>query len=73
MKAGGATVHHTRTVHYAGPNTTNRPRRAFIWVMSTPGTPREVPDERPWIEEGNRAVRDLVEQGKLPESAVRKR
>lgn len=30
LPAGGATVHAMRTLHYAGPNTSNAPRRAFI-------------------------------------------
>jgi hypothetical protein len=32
MKAGEAVVHHCCTLHYAGPNNTNRPRRAVAIV-----------------------------------------
>jgi phytanoyl-CoA hydroxylase len=32
MKAGSCTFHHGLTFHYAGPNTTDRPRRAVITI-----------------------------------------
>jgi hypothetical protein len=33
LPPGGATVHSGRTVHYAGPNTTDEPRRALIMAF----------------------------------------
>ena len=36
MPAGAASVHHCRTLHYAGPNTSNAPRRAYILNFGTP-------------------------------------
>jgi hypothetical protein len=30
LKAGGCTIHAGRTLHYAGPNLTDEPRRAYI-------------------------------------------
>lgn len=30
LPAGGATVHHCRTLHHAGPNITEAPRRAYV-------------------------------------------
>jgi len=51
LPAGGATVHHCRTLHYAGPNTSEHPRRAYILVMNGPAVPAERPDARPWLDE----------------------
>ena len=48
VPAGGATFHHCRTLHYAGPNTTARQRRAYIIVCSGPSARRDVPAHRPW-------------------------
>lgn len=33
VPAGGATFHHCRTLHYSGPNTTDRERRAMVFVF----------------------------------------
>jgi hypothetical protein len=41
---GGATIHHCRTLHYAGPNTTDSPRRAYILIFATP--PKSLPAAR---------------------------
>lgn len=35
IPAGGATFHHCRTLHYSGPNTTENPRRAMVFVFHT--------------------------------------
>lgn len=59
IPAGGATFHHCRTLHYAGPNTTDRPRRAYILVMSGLPTRREQPASRPWLEEEREALARL--------------
>jgi ectoine hydroxylase-related dioxygenase (phytanoyl-CoA dioxygenase family) len=40
--AGGATIHHCRTVHYAGPNLSDIPRRAYILLFRLPTKKREV-------------------------------
>ncbi len=37
LSAGEATVHHCRTLHYAGPNRTDRPRRALVVVCQVIG------------------------------------
>ena len=50
LKAGGATFHHHRILHFAGPNTTDEPRTAFILEFQTPPNRRDVADERPWFE-----------------------
>lgn len=50
MKAGGATFHAMRTLHYSAPNTTDSPRRAFILKFANPGAaaPVDDPPQRPW-------------------------
>lgn len=45
LPAGGATIHTSRTLHYAGPNLSDAPRRAFILDIEYPkqvGTKREI-------------------------------
>jgi hypothetical protein len=37
LAAGEATVHHCRTLHYAGPNITDQPRRALVVVCQVRG------------------------------------
>ncbi len=38
MRAGSCTFHHGLTFHYAGPNTTDRPRRAMVTIYMPDGT-----------------------------------
>jgi ectoine hydroxylase-related dioxygenase (phytanoyl-CoA dioxygenase family) len=59
IPAGGATFHHCRTLHYAGPNTTGRPRRAYTLVLSGPPIRREKPEARPWQAEEQEALKNL--------------
>jgi ectoine hydroxylase-related dioxygenase (phytanoyl-CoA dioxygenase family) len=59
IPVGGATFHHCRTLHYAGPNTTERPRRAYILVLGGPATRVETPASRPWIDEEREALAKL--------------
>jgi ectoine hydroxylase-related dioxygenase (phytanoyl-CoA dioxygenase family) len=40
IPAGGVTIHHCRTFHYAGPNLTAAPRRAYILIFALPTKPR---------------------------------
>jgi ectoine hydroxylase-related dioxygenase (phytanoyl-CoA dioxygenase family) len=49
LPSGGASVHHCRMVHYAGPNLTDRPRRAYIHVFSASPRRRAEPYSRPWL------------------------
>jgi ectoine hydroxylase-related dioxygenase (phytanoyl-CoA dioxygenase family) len=48
---GGATIHTGRTLHYAGPNLTDEPRRALIMAFARPAeklaTPRDYHWQRP--------------------------
>jgi ectoine hydroxylase-related dioxygenase (phytanoyl-CoA dioxygenase family) len=48
LPPGGCTVHHNRTLHYAGPNRSDVPRRAYILVFGVPPTPRAVAQDFPW-------------------------
>ncbi len=56
IPAGGCTIHDSRTLHYAGPNRTDQPRRAYIMVFGTPPQPRQTPRRFPW-EEAKRTAR----------------
>lgn len=48
LPPGGATVHHCRTLHYTGPNTSDVPRRAYIVGAGCPPKPRAVPYDFFW-------------------------
>jgi ectoine hydroxylase-related dioxygenase (phytanoyl-CoA dioxygenase family) len=48
IPAGGATIHSGRTLHYAGPNGTDEPRRALIMGFRAPPTPLEQPRDFYW-------------------------
>ncbi len=45
---GGATVHHWRTLHHAGANTSNIPRRAYILAFRGKQTPDSTFQGYPW-------------------------
>jgi len=59
LLAGEVTVHSQRTLHYAPPNKSDTPRRAWILMGSRPGTKREEPYDYYWqkIQETARAER----------------
>ena len=42
-------------IHYAGPNTTDRPRRAYANEFQLAPVAAEVVAERPWLDEGRKA------------------
>ena len=48
LSPGGATFHHSRTLHHTAPNTTDSHRRAYILVCSGPTKKRDKPAHRPW-------------------------
>lgn len=52
IPAGGATFHHCRTLHYTGPNVSDRPRRAMTSIFDGPATRRDVRLEKPWLSKG---------------------
>jgi ectoine hydroxylase-related dioxygenase (phytanoyl-CoA dioxygenase family) len=49
LPAGGATVHHCRTVHATGPNRADVERRAWSIAFHAPRARRERPLPRPWL------------------------
>ncbi len=51
LPAGGATFHHSRTLHYTAANATDEPRLAFPNEFEVRPTFRDVPAERPWVDE----------------------
>lgn len=59
IPAGGATFHHCRTLHYAGPNSTAHARRAYILVFGGPPKKLENPMDRPWQTEEQEALAAL--------------
>ena len=48
LPAGGATFHLSSTLHYAGPNVSDIPRRAYILSFKAPTRPRETPRDFWW-------------------------
>ncbi|AIE86317.1 phytanoyl-CoA dioxygenase family protein [Fimbriimonas ginsengisoli] len=48
LRAGGCTIHHQRTLHYAPGNVSDIPRRAWIMMGGLPATPREKPADYYW-------------------------
>ena len=48
VPAGGCSIHHCRTLHYAGPNHTPGRRRAYILGFGTPAAERPEPREFYW-------------------------
>ena len=56
LKAGGCTFHHSETLHYTAPNTTNQPRLAFPMEFQLTPVRREIPIKMPWVDEHRAAV-----------------
>ncbi len=48
LDPGDATLHHSRTLHYAPPNTTSEVRRAYILGFGLPARPRAEPRNFYW-------------------------
>lgn len=57
VPAGGATLHAAYMLHYAGPNHTDIPRRAYTLVFRQHRKQRDVPCDNYWIRE-RRTARD---------------
>jgi ectoine hydroxylase-related dioxygenase (phytanoyl-CoA dioxygenase family) len=49
LPAGGATIHHCRTLHYTGPNRSDGPRRAYIMSFRAPPQKRLEPRDFYWL------------------------
>ena len=48
LQAGCATIHHSRTLHYAGPNRTDSPRRAYALGFANRSRKHSLAEEHPW-------------------------
>lgn len=55
---GGASIHHNRTLHHSGPNTTDRVRRAYVNEWQVAPVKRDVPYERAWYWGRQKAMRE---------------
>jgi ectoine hydroxylase-related dioxygenase (phytanoyl-CoA dioxygenase family) len=49
LPPGGATIHHSRTLHYTGANSSSQPRRAYILAFGTPPKPLATPRDFYWL------------------------
>jgi ectoine hydroxylase-related dioxygenase (phytanoyl-CoA dioxygenase family) len=56
LPAGGATFHHSRTIHYTAPNTTNVVRLAYPIEVQTKPVRRAVPRVKPWVDVHRAAI-----------------
>jgi len=61
LPPGGAAVHHCRTLHGAGPNQSDLPRRAYILAFRGPVTPNPEFRGYPWNMEKHTAAQDRRE------------
>jgi ectoine hydroxylase-related dioxygenase (phytanoyl-CoA dioxygenase family) len=59
IPAGGATVHHCRTLHYAGPNRSDVPRRAYILIFGVPPRQREATRDFYWRKNDEQQAREI--------------
>ena len=50
LPTGGCTIHHCKTLHYAGPNNSDVPRRAYILIFQLPPRKRDTPRRFPWLD-----------------------
>ena len=56
LKKGGATFHHSETLHYTAPNTTGEPRLAFPTEFQLAPVRRETPVAMPWVDQHRAAT-----------------
>lgn len=56
LKAGGATFHHSETLHYTASNTTDRPRLAYPVEFQLDPVRRAEPEVMPWVDQHRAAV-----------------
>ncbi len=61
LPAGGCSIHTQRTLHYAGPNVSDRPRLAYVLIFDLVPTPATEPRAFPW-REAHRTARARREQ-----------
>jgi len=51
LKMGGATFHHSETLHYTAPNATQQTRLAFPMEFQIAPVRRQQPESMPWVDE----------------------
>jgi len=56
LKKGGATFHHSETLHYTAPNATAQPRLAFPMEFQLAPVRRETPEVMPWVDQHRAAT-----------------
>lgn len=56
LQLGGCTFHHSETLHYTAPNTTDLPRLAFPMEFQLAPIRRKTPESMPWVDEHRAAV-----------------
>jgi ectoine hydroxylase-related dioxygenase (phytanoyl-CoA dioxygenase family) len=61
LPAGGMSFHHPRVLHFAGANRSLVVRRAWATEFQTAPVARSVPADRPWVRDGEAALRRRLE------------
>jgi hypothetical protein len=56
LKKGGCTFHHSETLHYTEPNTTDQVRQAFPMEFQLKPVRRPVPEIMPWVDQHRAAT-----------------
>src|SRR5579885_2360414 len=69
IPAGGATIHHNRILHYAGPNHSDIPRRAYILMFGLPPKKRAQGRDFYWNTQKETARQQRAEQARQQESS----
>jgi len=76
LPAGGCTIHHPRTLHYAGPNSSDHSRLAYILTFGVAPKPSSTVRSFPWLEkrhtDAQRRRRQWMWRGGLFVTAWRK-
>jgi len=73
LKLGGATVHHRMTLHYAAPNTTDQPRRAYSLLFGVKRPKPFVTTLHPWLAAQRTARRSREEASMSSWRTLRRR
>jgi hypothetical protein len=56
LPAGAASFHHSRLLHFAGPNSSGAIRKAWANEFQTAPVQRRTPHDRPWVQAGRDAM-----------------
>jgi len=69
IPAGGATIHHNRTLHHTGPNDSEVPRRAYILIFGRKPTQRTEARDFYWKRQKQTARQQRADQARRQASA----